>query len=96
MKNQNSESDIKSLKFKYDYSKLDEFLTIDIGPKDLAREFENFHCSFTKAITELYCEKDGSRENGAAISFGSADYIDTFHELFQILEDLPLNENKED
>jgi hypothetical protein len=84
----------------YDYSKLDYFLA-HVLPDDLrafARDFKIFHTNYSKIVTFLLHQivSDESDYINFYIDPGTADCIDNLVQMFGILEDLPLNERREE
>ena len=81
-------------KLKYDYSKLDEFLTLS-STKDLARYYNSLVYAFTDLLAIVFNHYDDIIQPGSQIDDEAAHYTKYLGELFQVLEDLPENKDWE-
>jgi len=91
MKNSVVQMNPEAGNLKYDYSDLDRFLrTFD--KKHLSRCYNHLVYAFTDILAVLYNLEDEA-PGGLKLEQGATDHIKYLGEVFQILEDLPENEN---
>lgn len=77
---------------KYDYSKLDEFLSL-ASTKEFSRFYNSLVYAFTDLLAIAFNHYEEVVPHGSQIDNEAAHFTKYLGELFQVLEDLP--ENKE-
>ncbi len=91
MKNSVIQMNAQEGNLKYDYFKLEEFLTL-VGTKNLSRCYNSLVYSFTDLLAFAFNHQE-ELLRGSQIQDEATDHIKYIGELFQILEDLPENKD---